>query len=148
MAYSTRALLSTAAAAAAEHEKMSVDWSAMKMLCSQEFWRMALLWTLSLLLSHFHLLFASPLAAFFPSVSRSSSTPSCYPRCRFSHEPESKIERPICVITGATSGLGRAAARALAAEGYHVVLGWYCRYSSFRIFVKQLPCMRFDGEFA
>ncbi|XP_073006852.1 uncharacterized protein [Typha latifolia] len=91
---------------------MGVDREAIKMVFSMEFWRMAILWTLSLLYSHFHLLFAKPLSALFPSFQPSPS----YPRCHLSTDPDSK----------ATSGLGKAAAKALAREGYHVVLAGRC----------------------
>ncbi|XP_020265263.1 dehydrogenase/reductase SDR family member on chromosome X-like isoform X2 [Asparagus officinalis] len=98
--------------------KMATDWStAMKMLYSQEIWRMAIHWPLSLIYSYF-CLFASHLFPFFLHSSSSSS----YPRCRLSLDPESEIKQPICIVTGATSGLGAAAAQALAAEAYHVVL--------------------------
>ncbi|KAL6141154.1 hypothetical protein ACLB2K_059444 [Fragaria x ananassa] len=68
---------------------------------SMEFWRMGLLWTLSLLLSYWNLLFSSA-----PPLSRSP--------------PQST--KPVCIITGATSGLGAAAAHALSARGFFVVL--------------------------
>ncbi|KAG1346612.1 dehydrogenase/reductase SDR family member on chromosome X [Cocos nucifera] len=89
---------------------MGVDWAAMEVVFSLEFWRMAVLWTLSLLFSYVQLLRPSP----------------SFPRRRFSPDPASRVKRPICVVTGATSGLGRAAAKALAGEGYHVVLAGRC----------------------
>ncbi|XP_039811961.1 retinol dehydrogenase 13-like isoform X2 [Panicum virgatum] len=76
------------------------------MVCSPQFWRMAVLWSISLLHSYL-LVFLRSRAASTPGLRR--------PR-------PGAGRRPICVVTGATSGLGRAAAMALAQEGYHVVL--------------------------
>ena len=71
---------------------------------SMEFWRMGLLWTLSLLISYWKLLFApTPLSASAP--------------------PSFQTTSPVCIVTGATSGLGAAAAHALSARGFFVVLG-------------------------
>ncbi|KAJ6811890.1 dehydrogenase/reductase SDR family member on chromosome X-like isoform X1 [Iris pallida] len=97
------------------HQKpMAVNLRAsIDMLLSSEFWRMAIRWTLSLLYSRLLLLFRPS-----PSFPRR--------RRRLSPDPDSRIERPICVVTGATSGLGAAAARALSGEGYHVVLVGRC----------------------
>ncbi|URE00572.1 short chain dehydrogenase [Musa troglodytarum] len=97
-----------------------VDWEAVDMVCSLEFWRMAVCWTLSLLYSHLYLLLAPRLSALFPSLL--GPKPPRFPRRRFAPGPSSPIQRPLCVVTGASSGLGAAAARALAAEGYHVIL--------------------------
>lgn len=123
---------------------------ALRFVLSIEFWRMAVLWTISLLTSYFQLL----------SKRLFSSQPQSYPRC---HPPISESLRPVCVITGvsnlyfyhifspqariiityflvivfilfiflgfivsllqATSGLGAAAAHALSREGFYVVLG-------------------------
>ncbi|KAM4079213.1 hypothetical protein ACB094_09G100200 [Castanea mollissima] len=77
---------------------------AMQFICSLEFWRMAVFWTLSLLVSYWHLLFALKSKSF--------------PRCA----PATSPIKPVCIITGATSGLGAAAAYALSKEGFCVVL--------------------------
>lgn len=74
-----------------------------------EVWRMAC-WTCSLVVSHLHLL----LRAIF-----SASGTSFYPRFP---TPLVNGNRPVCIITGATSGLGGAAAYALSLEGFYVVL--------------------------
>ncbi|KAL5205209.1 hypothetical protein ABZP36_033418 [Zizania latifolia] len=84
-----------------------MDREALRMVCSPEFWRMAFMWTFSLLHSYL-LLFIRGGAA--------------VPRRRRPRPDDSGRGRPICVVTGATSGLGKAAAAALAREGYHVVL--------------------------
>ncbi|KAH7651347.1 Short-chain dehydrogenase/reductase SDR protein [Dioscorea alata] len=96
--------------------------AALRMLLSYDFWRMAILWTLVLISSYFHLL----LTARFPCILRWHHRTRSYPRCRFSSAPESIIKRPVCVVTGASSGLGAAAVRALASQGYHVVLVGRC----------------------
>lgn len=139
-----------------------MDREALRMVCSREFWRMAVLWTVSLLYSYILLFF----------LRRGAPVP----RLRPMPEPDDdaarrRRRRPVCVITGvtdgsrlrsfllaclqmesplslfrvspscdvlsswwvgcvcvcmrvqATSGLGKAAAAALAREGYHVILG-------------------------
>ncbi|CAM8891286.1 unnamed protein product [Rhodiola kirilowii] len=78
---------------------------AVKFILTVEFWRMAVGWTLSLLVSYFHLFFLKPR----PPLPRRSIA-------------DTTTSRPICIITGATSGLGAAAALALSQEGFHVVL--------------------------
>ncbi|EEF51832.1 short-chain dehydrogenase, putative [Ricinus communis] len=78
-------------------------------IVSLEFWRMAIFWTISLIASYFEL--------YFQNMFGRSSHP--YPHC---FPPTSGIARPLCVITGATSGLGEAAAYALSREGFFVVL--------------------------
>lgn len=70
---------------------------------------MAIFWTLSLLASYLQL--------FFTRVFRESC--NAYPHCL---PPKNKHSRPLCIITGATSGLGEAAAYALSKEGYFIVL--------------------------
>ncbi|KAL0888678.1 hypothetical protein Bca101_012661 [Brassica carinata] len=78
---------------------------ALHFICSSDFLRMALFWNFALLSSYFQLLkgriFGSKSTSFMNTCS--------------SH-------RPICVITGATSGLGKATAFALARKGFYVVL--------------------------
>ncbi|TXG50811.1 hypothetical protein EZV62_023335 [Acer yangbiense] len=78
-------------------------------VCSVEFWRMAVLWTVSLLSSYLQLL----VQRLF--VHKSNSYIRCIP-------PTTGLIMPICIITGATSGLGAAAASALSREGFFVVL--------------------------
>ncbi|TVU09244.1 hypothetical protein EJB05_42697, partial [Eragrostis curvula] len=85
-----------------------MDRAALRMLWSPQFWRMAVRWTVSLLYSYFLL--------FLRGQGRTAA-----PRRRRQRLVDGR--RPICVVTGATSGLGKAAAAALAREGFHVVLG-------------------------
>ncbi|KAE9452646.1 hypothetical protein C3L33_15453, partial [Rhododendron williamsianum] len=101
--------------------------------CTPDFWRMAVLWTLSLLLSYFQLL----------TKTLFSRKPISYPHCSPSLLPSTTKPRlPVCIITGvilqltfamlflsdvlenfgATSGLGAAAAYSLSLEGYFVVM--------------------------
>ncbi|XP_031374036.1 dehydrogenase/reductase SDR family member on chromosome X-like isoform X2 [Punica granatum] len=77
-------------------------------VCSVEFWRMAVLWSIALITSYFQLLLQSL------HIQKSYS----YPR----RSPETSAFRPVCIITGATSGLGAAAARALSKESFTIVL--------------------------
>ncbi|EOA20857.1 hypothetical protein CARUB_v10001194mg [Capsella rubella] len=82
---------------------------AFRFVCSSELWRMALVWSISLVSSYFQLLRAK--------IFGSRSIPiSC------SINPHNVSSRPICVITGATSGIGKATAVALAEKGFYVVL--------------------------
>ncbi|XP_052881874.1 uncharacterized protein LOC108474740 isoform X1 [Gossypium arboreum] len=82
---------------------------AFRFAASISFWRMAVFWTISLFISYFQLrtnwIFSRRLQS--------------YPRC---HPPISESLTPVCIITGATSGLGAAAAHALSREGFFVVL--------------------------
>nr|CAN83376.1 hypothetical protein VITISV_022730 [Vitis vinifera] len=78
---------------------------------SLQFLRMALFWTLSLIISYLHLFIQR-----FPFSRKSNSYPRCPPA-------NTATFRPLCIITGATSGLGKAAAYALSKEGFYVVLG-------------------------
>uniref|UniRef100_A0A0E0B1R6 Uncharacterized protein n=1 Tax=Oryza glumipatula TaxID=40148 RepID=A0A0E0B1R6_9ORYZ len=89
-----------------------MDREALRMLCSREFWRMAVLWTVSLLYSYILLFF----------LRRGAPVPRRRPMPEPDDDAPPRRRRPVCVITGATSGLGKAAAAALAREGYHVVL--------------------------
>ena len=103
--------------------------------CRADFWRMALCWTVCLVLSYFKLLVQT---LFVPES-------KCYPRC----SPATAASgTPVCIITGvsmtinisyscrcfiiypvafgmgqATSGLGAAAAYALSKEGFYIILG-------------------------
>ncbi|EOA21336.1 hypothetical protein CARUB_v10001696mg [Capsella rubella] len=76
-------------------------------ICSSDVWRMALLWTIALLFSYFQLLKNT----IFGSKSTTSSSSN-----------HSHTHRPVCVITGATSGLGKASAFKLSKKGFYVVL--------------------------
>ncbi|KAI5605980.1 hypothetical protein BDE02_01G389300 [Populus trichocarpa] len=82
---------------------------ALSFILTAEFWRMGIFWTLSLVMSYFQL--------FWQRVF--TKKPNAYPRC-----PPQRIgtKKPICVITGATSGIGAAAAYDLSKEGFYVVL--------------------------
>ncbi|KAB5521855.1 hypothetical protein DKX38_026174 [Salix brachista] len=82
---------------------------ALSFILTVEFWRMGIFWTLSLAISYFQL--------FWQRVC--TKKPNAYPRC-----PPRRIgtKKPICVITGATSGIGAAAAYDLSKEGFYVVL--------------------------
>ncbi|KAJ4842122.1 hypothetical protein Tsubulata_029596 [Turnera subulata] len=77
---------------------------------SVDFWRMAVLWTFSILASYLQL-FAQTIFK-----NKSKAYPRCHPPCN------GIIIRPLCIITGATSGLGEAAASALARQGFYVIL--------------------------
>lgn len=77
--------------------------------CTVEFWRMAILWTFSLIMSYFQLF----MGRFVFEKQNVTSVPSS----------SVAVTRPVCIITGATSGLGAAAAHALSREGFYVVFG-------------------------
>ncbi|XP_048439678.1 short-chain dehydrogenase TIC 32, chloroplastic-like isoform X2 [Pyrus x bretschneideri] len=83
--------------------------AALEFVTSMEFWRMAVLWAFYLLISYWKL--------FLQPNSNSNSRPS-----NSSPWTSPSGFRPVCVITGATSGLGAAAAHALSARGFFVVL--------------------------
>ncbi|GAB4839347.1 hypothetical protein Ancab_028874 [Ancistrocladus abbreviatus] len=85
---------------------------AAQFICKREFWRMAVLWTLYLLISHFQL--------FVQSLSKHKS--NAYPRCKSPLLISTPSKSPVCIITGATSGLGAAAAHALSREGFFVII--------------------------
>ncbi|KAJ6752395.1 hypothetical protein OIU85_002792 [Salix viminalis] len=84
---------------------------ALSFILTLEFWRMGIFWTLSLAMSYFQL--------FWQRVC--TKKPNAYPRC-----PPRRIgtKKPICVITGATSGIGAAAAYDLSKEGFSCC-SWY-----------------------
>lgn len=69
-------------------------WRALFFVCSIQFWRMGLLWTLSVLFSHYQLLKASLFSQKLVS----------YPRC----SPSTFPHRPVCVITGVSLSLSLA----------------------------------------
>ncbi|XP_043707160.1 short-chain dehydrogenase TIC 32 A, chloroplastic-like isoform X2 [Telopea speciosissima] len=105
------------------NSRMRDCWVALNFVCSVEFWRMAVFWTLALVNSYLQLFSR----AFFFRISRS------YPRCspRPTATSISKTiapTRPLCIITGATSGLGAASAHALSREGFYVVLAGRSSY--------------------
>ncbi|KAK9266904.1 hypothetical protein L1049_027163 [Liquidambar formosana] len=79
----------------------------LRFVWSLEFWRMAVLWTFSLIISYFQLFDHYLLSH------KSNSYPRCSPVV---------ATKPLCIITGATSGLGAAAAEDLSKEGFYVVL--------------------------
>jgi hypothetical protein len=83
-------------------------WRALFFICSIQFWRMALLWTFFVAYSHIQLLKDSLFSQKIVPYPRSS--PSTFPN------------RPVCVITGATSGLGLSTACKLSKDGYVVVI--------------------------
>ncbi|KAK3011354.1 hypothetical protein RJ639_012805 [Escallonia herrerae] len=95
--------------------------AAIQFVCTSEFWRMAVLWTMSLVVSYWHLFFTPKPQSSAPSSSFSSTRPN-----------SPVITRPLCIITGATSGLGAAAAYALSRKGFHIVLGDFAVISDIR----------------
>ncbi|KAL5556178.1 hypothetical protein UlMin_038414 [Ulmus minor] len=86
---------------------------ALRFVFRPDFWTMAVFWTACLVFSYLQLL----LPTLFASISRR------YPRCSPASASSSPDHfRPLCIITGATSGLGAAAAYSLSKEGFYVVL--------------------------
>ncbi|KAI3466794.1 hypothetical protein Pfo_023457 [Paulownia fortunei] len=83
-------------------------------ICNVQFWRMSVLWTLSLIFSYLKLFSQSIFSPKFKCYSRCSPKDSTF--------GTTSAPRPVCIITGATSGLGAAAAYALSKEGFFVVL--------------------------
>ncbi|XP_060201143.1 uncharacterized protein LOC132629800 isoform X2 [Lycium barbarum] len=81
-------------------------------LCKGQFWRMAVMWTISLILSYLQV-FAQRhylrKSKFYERSSPFLSTASSNPAI-------ASIKKPICIITGASSGLGAAVSYALAKE--------------------------------
>ncbi|KAF8028103.1 hypothetical protein BT93_E0879 [Corymbia citriodora subsp. variegata] len=80
---------------------------AVRFICTVDFWMMAVFWTFSLLASYLQF-FSHGLFGRIVS----------FPRKADAEVPV----RPLCIITGATSGLGATAAYALSKEGFTVVL--------------------------
>nr|XP_043607112.1 dehydrogenase/reductase SDR family member on chromosome X [Erigeron canadensis]XP_043607113.1 dehydrogenase/reductase SDR family member on chromosome X [Erigeron canadensis] len=91
---------------------------ALKFSCTISFWRMCFLWTFPLIVSYIRLL-----------TQYIFTNKPIYNRCAVvplppsSSSSKSSVRRlPVCIITGATSGLGAAAALAVSEEGFFVVL--------------------------
>ncbi|CAI9286859.1 unnamed protein product [Lactuca saligna] len=86
---------------------------ALRFGCTSSFWRMTLHWTYSLVFSYINLL-----------TQTMFTQKSVYHQCVVSPLPPITSDKrlPICIITGATSGLGAAAALALSKKGFYVVL--------------------------
>ncbi|KAJ4974048.1 hypothetical protein NE237_007222 [Protea cynaroides] len=100
-----------------KNSRMRDFWSALNFVCCVQFWRMAVLWTLALVISYLQLFYR---ASF---LRKSDSYPRCSPPpTRTSTSETNAPTRPLCIITGATSGLGAASAHALSGEGFFVVL--------------------------
>ncbi|KAI5405644.1 hypothetical protein KIW84_052419 [Lathyrus oleraceus] len=104
-------------------------WRGLHFVLSIQFWRMALLWTLSVLVSHFQLLKDSLF-----------SHKIVYPRCSSSTFPNT----PVCVITGATSGLGFSTACKISKEGFVVVIGNFLFFCIKEILDFFLVKLRYD----
>ncbi|KAM7261157.1 hypothetical protein ACFE04_026632 [Oxalis oulophora] len=97
--------------------KKEIRESIVFILLSKEFWRMVFYWTWALLLSYFYLLF------------NSKSYPSPPPTPQSSN---SIITTPICIITGATSGIGKALAFSLSKQGFFILLAGRSTRNLFR----------------
>ncbi|CAJ1974372.1 unnamed protein product [Sphenostylis stenocarpa] len=99
-------------------------WKAFFFVCSVQFCRMALLWSLSILFSYYQLFKASlsQWLVFKPVILERcpffSQKLVSYPRC----SAFTSNFTPVCVVTGATSGLGLATAYELSKEGYVVAI--------------------------
>ncbi|KAF4403672.1 hypothetical protein G4B88_002525 [Cannabis sativa] len=94
---------------------LSKLWETLSFALQPEFWRMIVFWIWALLLSYFK-------ALLLPNSRRyTRSSPPQLPHTASSSSPPPHF-RPLCIITGATSGLGAAAAHALSKEGFFVVL--------------------------
>ncbi|XP_043707162.1 dehydrogenase/reductase SDR family member on chromosome X-like [Telopea speciosissima] len=105
------------------NSRMRDCWVALNFVCSVEFWRMAVFWTLALVNSYLQLFSR----AFFFRISH--SYPSCSPwPTATSISKTNAPTRPLCIITSATSDLGAASAHALSREGFYVVLGGRSSY--------------------
>ncbi|XP_022146356.1 dehydrogenase/reductase SDR family member on chromosome X-like [Momordica charantia] len=94
-------------------EELKKAW---QFLRSIEFWRMAVLWNLSILYSYLLLFSRSFLYFSINHRSETNYSDKSVSPCT------SEAITPLCIITGATSGLGAAAALALSKRGFYVVL--------------------------
>ncbi|KAM6590484.1 hypothetical protein CsatA_013089 [Cannabis sativa] len=93
---------------------LSKLWETLSFALQPEFWRMIVFWIWALLLSCFK-------ALLLPNSRRYTRSSPQLPHTASSSSPPPHF-RPLCIITGATSGLGAAAAHALSKEGFFVVL--------------------------
>ncbi|KAM7260892.1 hypothetical protein ACFE04_026367 [Oxalis oulophora] len=96
--------------------KKEIRESIVFMLLSKEFWRMGFYWTWALLLSYFYLLFNS----------------NSYPSPPTPQSSNSIITTPICIITGATSGIGKALAFSLSKQGFFILIAGRSTRNLFR----------------
>ncbi|KAI7749899.1 hypothetical protein M8C21_014072 [Ambrosia artemisiifolia] len=95
---------------------------AFRFACTSSFWRMGLLWTFALIFSYIKLSTQSIFTWKKVAYPRSAVSP-LPPMASSSTSGKTSGRRlPICIVTGATSGLGAAAALALSKEGFFVVL--------------------------
>ncbi|XP_076910984.1 uncharacterized protein LOC143568812 [Bidens hawaiensis] len=94
---------------------------ALQFACTFSFWRMGVLWLFAVIISYLKLRVQNIFAHKKYSYPRSAVSP--LPPMEPSSSSSAFHRRlPICIITGATSGLGAAAALALSKEGFFVVL--------------------------
>ncbi|MFS7888409.1 putative NAD(P)-binding domain superfamily [Helianthus anomalus] len=103
--------------------------------CTFSFWRMGILWTFALLYSYIKLRIQNIFTRKKTTYHRSAV--STLPPMASSSTSGKTFGRrlPICIITGATSGLGAAAALALSKEGFFVVLG-VLSFNKYLVFIQ------------
>ncbi|CAI9096896.1 OLC1v1033143C1 [Oldenlandia corymbosa var. corymbosa] len=106
-----------------ERKMEAKEWREVcRFVCTWNFWRMSIFWTFSLISSYLQL-FLQRFLSEKNSTSFRRSSPSFHPPESVSIPPAvNDSRRPVCVITGATSGLGAAAAKALSMQGFSMVL--------------------------